>query len=112
MKRARRPSRLETVVNMNTGTLRDCPVAVDDGEIVSLSARPAVQVVEGACVTLGLIDAHTHIEQSIVTPSTGALGEAMNVYGVLDGEESIRVESPRRLRLSAGLDMTIISGRM
>lgn len=48
------------VVDVNTGTLEDRTIAVDDGEIVSFGERPASRVLEAAYVTPGLIDAHTH----------------------------------------------------
>ncbi|GGN21005.1 adenine deaminase [Halarchaeum nitratireducens] len=69
-----------TVVNVTTGTLRDGAVAVDDGEIVALAERPAERVVEGAYVAPGLIDAHMHVESSMVT--LPRYGEAVVPRGV------------------------------
>lgn len=69
-----------TVVNVTTGTLTDGAVAVDDGEIVALAERPAERVVEGAYVAPGLIDAHMHVESSMVT--LPRYGEAVIPRGV------------------------------
>ncbi|MFB6222144.1 MAG: adenine deaminase [Haloarcula sp.] len=56
-----------TLVNVHTGTLEDRDIAIDDGEIVALEDRPAVQRFEAEYVTPGLIDAHMHVESSMVT---------------------------------------------
>ena len=56
-----------TLVNVNTGTLSETAVAVDDGEVVALEERPAERVMETDYVTPGLIDAHMHVESSMVT---------------------------------------------
>jgi adenine deaminase len=56
-----------TLVNVNTGTLEDGAVAIDDGEIVALAERPAENEIETGYVTPGLIDAHMHVESSMVT---------------------------------------------
>ncbi|MBV0902754.1 adenine deaminase [Haloarcula salina] len=56
-----------TLVNVHTGTLERRHVAVDDGEIVALEARPADRRVEANYVAPGLIDAHMHVESSMVT---------------------------------------------
>ena len=62
-----------TVVDVNTGTLRESPVAIDDGEIVALAERPARRELETAYIAPGLIDAHVHVESSMVTvPRYGA----------------------------------------
>lgn len=58
-----------TVVNVTTGTLEAGPVAVDDGEIVALAERPAQQEIETGYVAPGLIDAHMHVESSMLTLS-------------------------------------------
>ncbi len=55
-----------TLVNVHTGTLEDGAVAVDDGEIVALEERPAERELEAAYVAPGLIDAHMHVESSMV----------------------------------------------
>ncbi|MFB6129584.1 MAG: molybdopterin cofactor-binding domain-containing protein [Salinigranum sp.] len=56
-----------TLVNVNTGTLDETAVAVDDGEIVALEERPAEREIETGYITPGLIDAHMHVESSMVT---------------------------------------------
>jgi len=56
-----------TVVNVHTGTLEDGAVAVDDGEIVALAERPAERILDAGYVTPGLVDAHMHVESSMVT---------------------------------------------
>jgi len=56
-----------TLVNVHTGTLEDGAVAVDDGEIVALAERPAERTLDVGYVTPGLIDAHMHVESSMVT---------------------------------------------
>lgn len=56
-----------TVVNVNTGTLDDGAVAIDDGEIVALEERPADTTIETNYMAPGLIDAHVHVESSMVT---------------------------------------------
>jgi adenine deaminase len=56
-----------TLVNVHTGTLEDGAVAIDDGEIVALEERPADRTLDAGYVTPGLIDAHMHVESSMVT---------------------------------------------
>jgi adenine deaminase len=56
-----------TVVNVNTGSLEDGAVAIDDGEIVALAERPAERTLDAGYVAPGLIDAHMHVESSMVT---------------------------------------------
>jgi len=69
-----------TLVNVNTGTLEDRAVAIDDGEIVALEERPAVREVETSYVTPGLIDAHMHVESAMVT--LPRYGEAVLPRGI------------------------------
>jgi adenine deaminase len=70
-----------TLVNVNTGQLEeDASVAVNDGEIVALAERPADREIEGAYVAPGLIDAHMHVESSMVT--LPRYGEAVVPRGV------------------------------
>jgi len=69
-----------TLVDVNTGTLEDRAIAIDDGEIVGFGARPATNRIETGYVTPGLIDAHTHIEASMVT--IPQYGEAVVPRGV------------------------------
>jgi adenine deaminase len=62
-----------TLVNVNTGTLSETAVAIDGDEIVALEERPADRVIETEYITPGLIDAHMHVESSMVTlPRYGA----------------------------------------
>ncbi|WP_459191092.1 adenine deaminase [Halosimplex sp. J119] len=56
-----------TLVDVVTGRLTETPVAVADGEIVALEERPAVREIEAEYITPGLIDAHMHVESSMVT---------------------------------------------
>ncbi|MFD1571033.1 adenine deaminase [Halorubrum laminariae] len=56
-----------TVVNVHTGRLEEGAVAVDDGEIVALEERPAARTLDAGYVAPGLIDAHMHVESSMVT---------------------------------------------
>ncbi|MFC6837784.1 adenine deaminase [Halomarina ordinaria] len=56
-----------TLVNVHTGTLEDGTVAIDDGEIVALADRPADRVLDAEYVAPGLVDAHMHVESSMVT---------------------------------------------
>lgn len=56
-----------TLVDVLNGTLRETTVAVDDGTIVALSDRPADREIETEYIAPGLIDAHMHIESSMVT---------------------------------------------
>ncbi len=56
-----------TLVNVHTGRLDDGAVAIDDGEIVALAERPADREIETGYVAPGLIDAHMHVESSMVT---------------------------------------------
>jgi adenine deaminase len=70
-----------TIVNVHTGRLEDGAVAVDDGEIVALEKRPAHREVETGYVAPGLIDAHMHVESSMV--SLPRYGEAVVPRGVV-----------------------------
>ncbi|GAB7011692.1 adenine deaminase [Halorubrum trueperi] len=56
-----------TLANVHTGSLEDGAVAVDDGEIVALAERPAERTLDAGYVAPGLIDAHMHVESSMVT---------------------------------------------
>ncbi|ADB62785.1 Adenine deaminase (plasmid) [Haloterrigena turkmenica DSM 5511] len=56
-----------TLVNVNTGNLEDRAVAIDDGTIVALDERPAERELRANYVAPGLIDAHMHVESSMVT---------------------------------------------
>jgi len=69
-----------TLVNVNTGTLSRTSVAIDDGEVVALEERPADREIETGYVTPGLIDAHMHVESSMVT--LPRYGEAVLPRGV------------------------------
>ncbi|WP_424005395.1 adenine deaminase (plasmid) [Haloarcula salina] len=69
-----------TLVNVHTGTLEQRHVAVEDGEIVALEERPADRHVEAEYIAPGLIDAHMHVESSMVT--LPEYGRAMVPRGV------------------------------
>ena len=79
-----------TLVDVNTGTLRDTAVAVDDGEIVALGERPATREIETEFVAPGLIDAHMHVESSMVTlPRYGAAVVPKGVTSVIHDPHEI-----------------------
>lgn len=56
-----------TLVNVHTGRIEQRDVAIDDGEIVALEERPAERRIEAEYIAPGLIDAHMHVESSMVT---------------------------------------------
>ncbi len=62
-----------TLVDVNGGTLRETTVAVDGGSVVAFGDRPADRRIETGYIAPGLIDAHMHVESSMVTvPQYGA----------------------------------------
>ncbi|WP_119819843.1 adenine deaminase [Halalkaliarchaeum desulfuricum] len=78
------------LVNVTAGTLDDGAVAVDDGEIVALEERPAEREIETAYVAPGLIDAHMHVESSMVTlPRYGAAVVPRGVTSVIHDPHEI-----------------------
>lgn len=89
-----------TIVNVHAGTLESGAVAVDDGEIVALEERPAHRELDAGYVAPGLIDAHMHVESSMVTlPRYGKAVVPRGVTGVVHdpheianvlGEEGVR----------------------
>ncbi len=79
-----------TLVDVNTGTLSNTAVAVDDGEVVALEERPARREIETGYVTPGLIDAHMHVESSMVTlPRYGAAVVPRGVTSVVHDPHEI-----------------------
>jgi adenine deaminase len=79
-----------TLVNVNTGNLEDRAIAVDDGEIVALEERSADREIETGYVTPGLIDAHMHVESSMVTlPRYGAAVVPKGVTSVIHDPHEI-----------------------
>ncbi len=56
-----------TVVDVLTGTLDDRVVAIDNGEVVAFGDRPADRELEAEFVAPGLINAHMHIESTMLT---------------------------------------------
>jgi len=56
-----------TVVDVLTGTLDDRAVAIDDGEIVAFGERPADRELDAEYVAPGLINAHMHVESTMLT---------------------------------------------
>lgn len=79
-----------TLVNVNTGNLEDTAVAVDHGEIVALEERDADRVIETGYITPGLIDAHMHVESSMVTlPRYGAAVLPRGVTSVIHDPHEI-----------------------
>jgi adenine deaminase len=104
-----------TVVDVTTGSFEDRAIAVDDGEIVGFGEHPASRVLEAAYVTPGLIDAHTHIEASMVT--IPQYGEAVVPHGVTsvihDPHEIANVLGPAGVRnFGADADSTPLKPRM
>ncbi|WP_306061766.1 adenine deaminase [Natronococcus wangiae] len=69
-----------TLVNVNTGVLEDRAIAIDGGEVIALEERPADRELEAEYVAPGLIDAHKHVESSMVT--VPQYSEAMVPRGV------------------------------
>ncbi len=70
-----------TLLNVHTGQLEpDTAVAIDDGEIVAHGERDAEREIETGYIAPGLIDAHMHVESSMVTPPR--YGQAMVPRGV------------------------------
>lgn len=79
-----------TVVNVTTGTLEERPVAVDDGEVVALAERPARREIETGYIAPGLIDAHMHVESSMLTlPRYGGAVVPRGVTGVIHDPHEI-----------------------
>ncbi|MFT4946668.1 MAG: adenine deaminase [Natronomonas sp.] len=103
-----------TLVDVLTGSLRETTVAVDDGEVVALGDRPAGREIEANYIAPGLIDAHVHVESSMVTPSrygnaivpsgvTGVIAdphEIGNVCGVAGVQAMIEDATHTPLKLS------------
>jgi len=59
------------VVNVFTGQIMDVDVAIDNGVFVGFGGRPAREVVDagGMYMLPGLIDAHIHIESTMLSPA-------------------------------------------
>ena len=89
-----------TIINVTTGVAEDGAVAVDDGEIVAVEEHPADRVLEAGYVTPGLIDAHTHVELSMVAlPAYGAAVVPHGVTSVVhDPHEVANVLGPDGVR--------------
>lgn len=104
------------LVRPHTGTIERGAVAIEQGEIVALAERPADQVLETEFVTPGLIDAHMHVESSMVTlPQYGEAVVPRGVTSVITdpheianvlGEEGVRAhladarETPLKARFT------------
>ncbi|MEF8757672.1 MAG: amidohydrolase family protein, partial [Halobacteriales archaeon] len=90
-----------TLVNVHTGRLEEnAAVAIDGGEIVALAERDAEREIETGYVAPGLIDAHVHVESSMVTPPrygravvpkgvVGVIHDPHEIANVL-GEDGVR----------------------
>lgn len=89
-----------TLVDVNTGTLDDRAIAIDDGEVVALAERPAEREIETGYVAPGLVDAHVHVESSMVTlPRYGAAVVPRGVTSVIyDPHEIANVLGERGVR--------------
>ena len=59
-----------TYVNVFSGTLEQCDIAVAEGLIVGLGTYEGIEEVDmtGKVVCPGFIDAHIHLESSLVSP--------------------------------------------
>ncbi len=68
------------VVDVRSGRIKNQSIAIDDGEIVALDDLPAERELEANYITPGLIDAHMHVESSMV--SIPQYGEAVVPRGV------------------------------
>jgi adenine deaminase len=104
-----------TLVDVNTGQLEERTVAVDDGEIVGFGARPAARTIEAEYVTPGLIDAHMHVEASMVTiPQYGNAAIPHGVTAVVhDPHEIANVLGADGVRkFCADADRTPLKARM
>jgi len=104
-----------TVVDVEAGKLTDRSIAVDDGEIVGFGSVPAAKRIEAEYVTPGLIDAHTHIEASMVT--IPAYGDAVVPQGVTavvhDPHEIANVLGPDGVRaFCADADRTPLKAKL
>jgi len=88
------------LVDVNTGTVAERAIAIDDGEIVALEERPAAREIDAGYVTPGLIDAHTHVESSMVTlPRYGSAVVPKGVTSVIaDPHEIGNVLGPEGVR--------------
>ena len=79
-----------TIVNVDTGNLDDGAVAIDDGRVVALAERPADRELDANYVAPGLIDAHMHVESSMVTlPQYGAAVVPRGVTAVVHDPHEI-----------------------
>src|SRR5438309_4984393 len=104
------------VVNVFTHELLDTAVALRGGRIVGLGELPAREVIEldGQYVCPGLIDAHVHIEISMLAPHRFA--EAVLPHGVTsvicDPHEIANVLGIQGVRymldVSEGLDLSVL----
>lgn len=56
-----------TVVDVLTGSLEERAIAIDGGEIVAFGDRPAACELEANYIAPGLINAHMHIESTMLT---------------------------------------------
>lgn len=79
-----------TLVNVHTGTFEDGAIAIDDGQIVALEERPADREFDVEYVSPGLIDAHMHVESSMVTlPQYGQAVVPRGVVGIVHDPHEI-----------------------
>ena len=69
-----------TVVDVLNGVLEDRAVAIDDGEVVAFGDRPADRELDAEYVAPGLINAHMHVESTMLT--LPRYGEAVLPRGV------------------------------
>jgi adenine deaminase len=103
------------LVNVNTGAIEERAIAVDNGSVVGFGTVPATNRIEAGYVTPGLIDAHTHVEASMVTISQ--YGETVVPRGVTaivhDPHEIANVLGPAGVRaFCADADRTPLKARL
>lgn len=103
-----------TVVDVLAGELDERAVAVADGEIVGFGERPAARELAAPYVAPGLINAHMHVESTMLTlPRYGERALAGGVTAVVADPHEIGnvlgVEGVRALRATA--DRTPLKAR-
>lgn len=78
------------LVNVLTGTIEERAVAVDDGEVVGFGERPARETHEAAYVAPGLINAHMHVESTMLSlPRFAEVAVPRGVTGVVTDPHEI-----------------------
>jgi len=103
------------VVNVTTGVIEKRTLAIDDGVIIGFGDRTAKETLTAEYVTPGLIDAHMHVEASMVTlPQYGAAVLPHGVTSVVhDPHEIANVLGPAGIRkFCADADRTPLKAQL